>query len=232
MPAYKGQRPKYSGRVLHGQTVTESDADTPLQVVEAFTSAMEALYAAPPSSLSELRSLLGGSRRAATALTPIAAGTSEKDRMTKIRTTERQLQRYIVAESGGVGAHGGRQARGTRVANREELRRKMQALLQPQLDKRIDAAITTGGVAMQGSGSLNIVHSTTGPGYTSPRFVHWLVPPQAWGGRDGILAAWRRGHKQTAARRWHHAWAEAYKLPDARWARLDELSFYLPEPDA
>ena len=223
MARYTGARPTYSGRVDHTIAVNERGSDTPVQVVEAFTSAMESLFPPLPGSISALRDALGGTRRAAIAITEIPEGANDKQRETLLRNGARRIQRYIVGEEG-HGAHGGGQARGTNVANREKLREKLQAVLAPKLRGEREKAILEKGVAMTMLGTLRI-NGGNDKSYSSGRFIHWHLPGPEWG---PILEQWNKKHKRVAARRWVRAFARSYQLPEARWSYLNELTFEPP----
>ena len=199
MARYTGARPTYSGRVDHTIAVNERGSDTPVQVVEAFTSAMENLFPPLPGSISELRDALGGTNKAASA----------------IGVTPRSIQRYIAAEEG---RHS--QARRADIAKRGDVVRRLQDALAPQLRGKREDAMRRDGVAMTMLGSLRVA-----PGYTEGRFIHWRLPGNAWG---PILKQWGAGHKRAAAQRWVREFARAYGLPDARWSYLNELTFEPP----
>jgi hypothetical protein len=222
MPRYTGARPVYSGRVDDKLVVNTRGSDTPIQVQEAFASAMAGLFPPLPGSISELRTALGGTTKAAAAITTIPEGATEEKRKILLRNSERRIQRYIVAEEG-HGAIGGRQARGTNVANREKLRETLQGILAPRLRDATDAQIERDGVALNATGSLRVA-----PDYTEGRHIHWLLEGKYWGGENGILTAWRAGKQQLAARRFNRAFGASYGLPAARWSYLNELTFEPP----
>lgn len=202
MPRYTGARPVYSGRVDHAIVVNVRGSDTPIQVQEAFVSAMNGLFSPLPGSIAELRDALGGTNKAAAA----------------IGTTPRSIQRYIAAEEG---RHS--QARRADITTRQQIVDKLQNALAPKLRGAREAAMERDGVAMTALGSLRIA-----PDYTEGRFVHWRIAGQYWAGKAGILAAWRAGKQQLAARRFNRAFGASYGLPGARWSYLNELTFEPP----
>ena len=203
MPRYTGARPIYSGRVDHTIVVNKRASDTPIQVVEAFSSAMAGLLDKLPGTIAELRTALGGTNKAAAAL----------------GVTPRSIQRYIAAEEM---RHS--QSRRADIAKRSPILDQLQRLAAPQLRAKTEAAMQRDGVVMQALGSLRI-----GADYTEGRFIHWLIEGRYWAGKNGILAAWRAGKRQLAARRWNRAFGESYGLPGARWSYLNELTFTLPK---
>lgn len=203
MPRYTGARPIYSGRVDHTIVVNKRPADTPIQVVEAFSSAMAGLLDKLPGTIAELRTALGGTNKAAAAL----------------GVTPRSIQRYIAAEEM---RHS--QSRRADITKRSPILDQLQRLAAPQLRAKTEAAMEADGVVMQALGSLRVA-----PDYTEGRFIHWRIEGRYWAGARGILAAWRVGKRQLAARRWNHAFGESYGLPGARWSYLNELTFTLPK---
>ena len=202
MPRYTGARPVYSGRVDDKLVVNTRGSDTPIQVQEAFVSAMAGLFPPLPGSISELRTALGGTNKAAAA----------------IGVTPRSIQRYIAAEEGRTS-----QARRADIATRGDIVRQLQNALAPQLRGAREAALERDGVAMTALGSLRIA-----PDYTEGRFIHWRIDGHYWAGKAGILAAWRAGKQQLAARRFNRAFGASYGLPAARWSYLNELTFEPP----
>lgn len=206
MPRYTGARPIYSGRVDHTIVVNKRASETPVQVVEAFSSAMAGLFDKVPGTIAELRTALGGTNKAAAAL----------------GVAPRSIQRYIAAEElREVSAHSKRRAD---IAKRSPILDQLQRLAAPQLRAKTEAAMEADGVVMQALGSLRIA-----PDYTEGRFIRWLLEGRYWAGARGILAAWRAGKRQLAARRWNRAFGESYGLPGARWSYLNELTFTLPD---
>ena len=203
MPRYTGARPVYSGRVDHAIVVNKRLAETPIQVVEAFSSAMDERFARVPGTIAELRTALGGTNKAAAA----------------IGVTPRSIQRYIAAEER-------RHSQGRRadIAKRSEILNRLQQLVAPKLRAETEATMERDGVAMTALGSLRVA-----PDYTEGRFIHWLIEARYWTGKNGILAAWRAGKRQLAARRWNRAFGESYGLSGARWSYLNELTFALPK---
>ena len=79
------------------------------------------------------------------------------------------------------------------------------------------------GVAMTALGSLRIA-----PDYYEGRFIHWRIEGHYWGGKNGILAAWRAGKVRQATQRFQRAFGASYGLPGARWSYLTELTFEPP----
>lgn len=200
MARYVGPRPVYSGRVDHSIIVAKSKADTPVQVKEAFYSAMAGLFPDDlPGSVSALRDALGGTNKAAQA----------------IGVTPRSIQRYIAAEE-----HRFSQARRADVAKRGGVIRQLQEALAPRITSERRAKIEADGVALTALGSLRVA-----PDYTEGRFIHWRMQGPLW---KPILDAWTAGKKATAATRWNRAFGKSYGLDGARWSYLTELTFEPP----
>ena len=198
MARYVGPRPQYSGRVAHEIITVKTKSDTPLQVQEAFASAMETLFPSLPGRISDLRDALGGTNKAAQA----------------IGVTPRSIQRYIAAEEG---RHS--QTRRADIAKRGDIVRALQGALAPQLRGAREAAILREGVAMTALGTLRIGD------YSSGRFVHWRLDGPAW---KPILKAYNAGKTQTAARAFNKAFGQSYGGTGARWNYLYELTFEPP----